>query len=94
MVVSLQKLHLKYSQSNNSSNLTQHEFISQYVDALANSLAVWDNRTQDLDYYKKLAWAGLESSDAYKAQKNKTEIQKAILAEQTANSNSKGRKCN
>ena len=75
-------------------NLTQHEFMSQYVDALAHSLSVWDNNAQSIDYYKKLSWGGLETSDAYKAQTNKTDIQKAIQNERYNKTGAKGTKCN
>ncbi|MBR9856043.1 MAG: hypothetical protein GYB37_15985, partial [Algicola sp.] len=74
-------------------NLTEHEFIGQYVQGMAKSLSVWDNGRQSQNYYEKLAWAGLETSSAYQAQPNKTEIQNAINNEQTANNNAKGEKC-
>ena len=74
-------------------NLTEHNFISHYVDALAKSLSVWDNNRQTDAYYKKLAWAGLESTDAYKARNNQTDIQNAITNEKTGNSKAKGEKC-
>ena len=85
-----------YYQSNNySSNLAQHQFMSQFVDALALSLSVWDNRAQSNDYYEKLAWAGLESSQAYqnKSQIDKNSIQKAILDERHNRSGAKSTKC-
>ncbi|WP_282057266.1 hypothetical protein, partial [Maribacter luteus] len=93
MVTDLNLINEKYKNEINNYNLTQHEFISQYVDALANSLAVWDNRFLDSGYYKKLAWAGLESSSVYNTLKNKSEIQTAIRNEATSSNNAEGVKC-
>jgi len=90
LVKDLNEIH----KTRNDANLTQHEFMSQYVDALAHSLSVWDNHVQSIEYYKKLSWGGLETSDAYKAQTNKTDIQKAIQNERYNKTGAKGTKCN
>ena len=80
----------------NAQNLAQHQFISQYVDAMAISLAVWDNYSKPMDYYKKLSWGGLETSSAYKAFKEneKQAIQKIIQDERFNRSGALGKKCN
>lgn len=44
-------------------------------------------------FYKKLAWAGLESSSVYNTLKNKSEIQTAIRNEATNSNNAEGVKC-
>ncbi|WP_435254500.1 hypothetical protein [Tenacibaculum sp. A30] len=83
----------KYFSKYNSSNLTEHEFMGQYVEALAYSLSSYDNHQQPMDYYKALSWAGLESSSAYQALSNKTQIEKIIKNERLANNNAKSTKC-
>ncbi len=97
MTQALQKLYTHYKENNPdkiAQNLTQHEFMSQYVDAISQSLSIWDNNKQAMSYYKKLSWAGLESSTAYQAQPNKNDIQSAILSEKYGYSNSaKGTRC-
>lgn len=77
-------------------NFAQHQFISEYVDAMAISLAVWDNYSKPMDYYKKLSWGGLETSSAYKALKEteKQAIQKTIQNERFNRSGALGQKCN
>ncbi|NDV14742.1 hypothetical protein GO009_01790 [Muricauda sp. TY007] len=97
MAISLQSLYTYYKFNNPDKlvqNLTQHEFMSQYVDAMAVSLSVWDNKQQSMEYYKKLCWAGLESSSVYQAQLNKNEIQETIQNEATNSVNAKGQECN
>jgi hypothetical protein len=97
MTMSLQNLYFNYKANNPeklAQNLSQHEFTSQYVDAIAMSLSIWDNRRQSMDYYTKLSWAGLESSTAYKSQPNKDEIQKAISDEATNSANARSEGCN
>lgn len=93
MVADLNSLHQQFKNQNNSFNLTQHEFMSQYVEALAYSLAAWDNHSQSMDYYKMLSWGGLETSTAYQALNNKTNIQNAIQNERYGKSGAKGTKC-
>ncbi|MGB4776450.1 MAG: hypothetical protein WBP45_14835 [Daejeonella sp.] len=44
----------------------QHEFIANYyVDIMGNALKQYDNNKFDMDYYKALAWRGLEGTDVY-----------------------------
>lgn len=75
--------------------LSEHNFISQYVDGIAKSLSVWDNGKHSNAYYQKLAWGGLESSKAYisKSETDKSNIQKAILDELQNRSGALGEKC-
>ena len=91
-------LYYKYKNQGNTdmiaNNLTEHEFISQFVEALAYSLAAWDNHQQTMDYYKMLSWGGLETSSAYEKLNNKIEIQNAIQNERYNNKNAKGTICN
>ncbi|WP_417800116.1 hypothetical protein [Tenacibaculum sp.] len=97
MTTVLKKYQNFYTKSNptNAGNLTEHKFISQYVEALAYSLSSYDNHQQPMDYYKALSWAGLESSSAYQSLSNsdKTKIQNIIKNERLANSNAKSTKC-
>ncbi len=47
------------SQNGATTNTAQHEFMVQYVDAVAYSLQNWDNNgLGSIDYYKYLAWSG------------------------------------
>ncbi len=77
-------------------NLTHHQFFSQYVDAIAVSFSIWDNKQQPISYYEKLAWGGLEASNAYIAlsTSQKNAIQTAILDENFDRSGAKSIKCN
>lgn len=93
IVADLNSLYQKFKNENNSLNLTQHEFMSQYVDALAYSLAVWDNHRLTMDYYKMLSWGGLESSSAYQVLNNKTNFQNAIQNERYDKVSAKSTKC-
>ncbi|ALU75826.1 hypothetical protein F7642_02940 [Tenacibaculum finnmarkense genomovar ulcerans] len=76
-----------------TANLSQHNFMAQFVDAMAYSLSIYDNHKQDIEYYKSMSWGGLESSDAYKKLKNKIEIQKIIKNERYARKGAKSTKC-
>jgi len=76
-----------------ANNLSQHKFISQYVEAMAYSLSAYDNHQKSMDYYTAMSWGGLESSDAYKKLPNKTAIEKIIKNERYAKSNAKSTKC-
>ncbi len=97
LVLAIQRLHRKYIEDNpgSSDQLSQHDFMGQYVEALARSLAVWDFNKQPLEYYKKLSWGGLETSSAYQAlpESEKREIQNIIKNEREAKSGAKGDKC-
>ncbi len=63
---------------------------------MAISLAVWDNYSKPMDYYKKLSWGGLETSTVYgaKTTKEKQEIQNIIQNERFNRSGALGKKCN
>ncbi|NDV14740.1 hypothetical protein GO009_01780 [Muricauda sp. TY007] len=76
-------------------NLTEHEFIGQYVQGIAKSLSVWDNNKQSQSYYEKLAWGGLETSSAFNSLSLnlKNSIKTVLNNEQVANNNAKGEKC-
>lgn len=91
----IQAIGLYYTKYNNDSNLSQHNFISQFVEAVAYSLSAYDNHQQSMEYYTAVSWGGLESSDAYKALSNtkKTAIQKIINNERYAKSDAKSTKC-
>ncbi len=93
----LQFLHANYTRFRiRADNLTHHQFISQYADAMSISLAVWDNYSKPMDYYEKLSWGGLEISSAYMALKEveKQAIQKIIQDERFNRSGALGTICN
>jgi hypothetical protein len=97
LATDLNDLYYKYSRDNSTGtaeNLTHHQFMSQYVEALSSSLAAYDFHNQTKEYYKMLSWGGLETSPTYQALSNKTEIQNAINNERYGRSNAKGKKCN
>jgi len=77
-----------------SANMTEHEFMSQFVNAMAFSLSIYDGHRLPMDYYVKISWGGLETSSAYQALSNKTEIQNIIKAERYGYSSAQGIKCN
>lgn len=91
----LNLLYAKYRENPNQDNLYQHEFISQYVEALAHVLAVWDNNRQSIDYYKNLSWGGLETTPTYQAfsQDRKDSIQNIINNERFSKDEATGTKC-
>ncbi|MDO6675330.1 hypothetical protein Q4517_07180 [Tenacibaculum sp. 1_MG-2023] len=98
LAILLNKYYQKYRVSypdDVANNLTQHQFISQYVEAMAYSLSAYDNHQQSMDYYTAMSWGGLESSDTYKALSSteKTAIQKIIKNERYAKSDAKSTKC-
>ena len=76
-----------------TSNLSQHNFMADFVEALAYSLSAYDFNKEDISYYKAMSWGGLESSDAYKKLSNKDEIQKIIKNERYAKKGAKSTKC-
>ncbi|MGQ3678865.1 hypothetical protein [Tenacibaculum discolor] len=84
-----------YQIYNRDSNLSEHQFIGQYVEALAYSLSSYDNHQQPMDYYKALSWAGLESSNNYQnlSSADKTKIQNIIQNERLNKSGAKSTKC-
>ncbi|MBR9854023.1 MAG: hypothetical protein GYB37_05505, partial [Algicola sp.] len=85
----------QYYIANNSEdeNLTHHEFMEHFVEAMSISLSIWDNKKQAQSYYEKLAWGGLEGTTAYEAQPNKSEIKSAITNENNGSNNALGVKC-
>lgn len=97
--LTLNALYLKLREENpnddNISALTSHEFMAQFHDALAQSLAAWDFHQKPRGYYDQMAWGGLESSSFYKelTQEQKDEIQKILTNENTGHSNALGEKC-
>ena len=95
LTTDLNALYQKYKNQGNfdgvANNLSQHEFISQYVEALASSLAAYDNHQQSKEYYTMLSWGGLETSPTYQALPNKNKIQTAINNERYGKA--KGKKC-
>ncbi len=93
MSADLRTLYNKYKNEKKAQNLTEHQFISQYVEALAFSLSAWDHHRQSMEYYTNLSWGGLEATDAYKALKNKDEIQNIIKNERFNKKDAKGLKC-
>jgi hypothetical protein len=80
---SFSSLLRKYYNDNNSKNISQHIFMTQYVEAMANSLAFYHNNVLPIQYYKDMAWSGgLLETAAFKAlsetdQKRIKDIQKA-----------------
>ena len=91
--IDLNTIYQKFKNEDSSFNLTQHEFMSEYVEAFALSLASWDNHRQAPEYYKMLSWGGLESSTLYQSLNNKTEIQNAIYNERYNKTGAKSYPC-
>ena len=95
-------LLLKYKLDKGRS-LGEHEFMTQYTEAMAESLAAWDDHRLDNtnpDYYNHLAWSGeLQTNDVYKnlPASIKTKVEDANRAEGNANTsatnNSQSVKC-
>lgn len=78
-----QNLKIAYDNNNSNGNLSEHDFMTQFVEAMAYSLAEYDNYQQSMDYYRAMSWGGLETSSAYQAktQQEKDNIQKIICNE-------------
>ncbi len=90
-------LLMEYFRKNyNKGNLTEHQFMTQYVEAIAYSLSAYDGHRQNFEYYKSLSWGGLEATNAYKSipinKRNK--IQTIIPNERFAKRAAKSIKCN
>ena len=68
-------------------NMTEHTFMTQYVEAIGHSLSVWDNNSHSKSYYDDLAWSGgmlgTEAFNKLSATK-KTSIENANHAEGSA----------
>ncbi len=94
MTQDLNSLWQKFENEDDQFNLTQHEFMAQYVDAFSLSLAAWDNHQQSPEYYKMLSWGGLESSSTYQNLNNQTEIQITIQNERFNRKGAKSTPCN
>lgn len=94
LAVAVKELHEQYkNEDDDAFGLAQHEFMGEFNEAFAYSLAAWDNHAQDLSYYKMLSWGGLESSTEYQNQTNPNEIQIAINNERYGYNQAKGEKC-
>lgn len=83
-----------------SLNMSHHQYMAQFAEAMGKSLSVWDNNQQSSSYYTNLAWSwGMINSDAYKllSQTQKNNIVAANIAEGSAvagsSKNAKGIKC-
>lgn len=69
---------------------TEHEMMAvMYIDVLAASLAAYDKWAQDISYYKRLAWTGLELTNEYRnlPEQEKIEIIKIAKYEREENPN-------
>ena len=93
IVKDLNLIYQKFQNQDNRLNLTQHEFMGQYVNVFAISLSVFDNHRQPMDYYISLSWGGLETSTTYSQLPNKNEIQKIIADERFNKVDAKGTPC-
>ena len=75
---------------NASGSHTEHEMMAvMYIDVLAASLAAYDKWAQDISYYKRLAWSGLEFTNEYRnlPEQEKIEIIKIAKYEREENRN-------
>jgi hypothetical protein len=91
----------KYKDQHGSLGMAHHVFMTQYVDAVAMSLAAWDGHRLSMDYYNDLAWSGdMQRTEAFNklSEDKKTSIQLANRVEGnalTAATNAAlGEKCN
>jgi hypothetical protein len=82
-------------------NMTEHTFMTQYIEAIGHSLSVWDNNRLPEGYYNDLAWSGgMLSTKAFNelSSDKKISIEKANTAEGSAidraSTNALGTKCN
>ncbi|CAL2092133.1 hypothetical protein [Tenacibaculum sp. 190524A02b] len=84
-----------YKRYNYDPNVSQHNFMAEYIEALAYSLSAYDNHKQDMEYYKQLSWGGLEASDNYQSlpTTEQTAIQNTIANERFNRSGKKSTKC-
>ena len=93
LVANLNLIYQKFKDQDQYFNLTQHEFMGQYVSVFAHSLAAFDNHRFSIDYYQSLSWGGLETSSAYSQLTNQSEIQKIIQDERFNKSDAKSTPC-
>ena len=68
LVESMAELYTEYNKlsGNEKINITQHEFISQFIMAMSISLKKFDGGRRPLEYYQYLLWDGLETSKTYR----------------------------
>lgn len=84
-----------YFERFNNSNLTHHQYMQDYVEALAYSLSAYDNHRLSMDYYEAMSWGGLESSDTYQGfdQDKKDAIQEIIKNERYDRNGAQSTQC-
>ncbi|WP_460486149.1 hypothetical protein [Capnocytophaga sp. HP1101] len=83
-----QRLLLLYQNiKKKDTNITQHKLMTELIDAMAESLARYDRGQHTMDYYKQMAWGGLQETDEYKAlpRKEREQIEKIWKYERTKN---------
>ncbi|MFD0991699.1 hypothetical protein [Tenacibaculum geojense] len=80
---------------NEDSNLSHHQYMQDFVEALAYSLSAYDNHRLPMDYYKAMSWGGLESSDTYQGfdQDKKDAIQEIINNERHDRNGAQSTQC-
>jgi len=80
--------------------LAEHEFISDYVHAMAFSLSAWDNNSNQrylgMDYYKNLSWGGLFETNGFNSLTSTQQrtIEKNVLSELKNKADAVGSTCN
>lgn len=45
-----------------------HELLGEFIDDMATALSIYDENSQSFNYYKKLSWSGLTTTDIFLAQ--------------------------
>lgn len=92
LVESMAELYTEYNKlsGNEKINITQHEFISQFITAMSISLKKFDGGRRPLEYYQYLLWDGLETSKTYRDKSlfEKNMILKAASDEKNRGGNS------
>lgn len=70
-----------------NANMTQHKLMTEFVEAMAESLARYDRGQHSLEYYRLMSWGGLEETDEYKAlpEAEKEKIKRILYDELTKN---------
>lgn len=70
-----------------NANMTQHNLMTEFVEAMAESLARYDRGQHSLEYYRLMSWGGLEKTDEYKAlpEAEKEKIKRILYDELTKN---------
>lgn len=54
---------------NKDANITQHKLITEFVEAMAESLARYDRGQHSLEYYRLMSWGGLEKKITFRSRK-------------------------